>query len=104
MKFTLLATALITAASALAQKSGSYTVYGLGSRKQQVLNNGGTVLDLAIAMLETYFPLLPFSHFRCLFLSTVSLDHSLVMGVTGADVDWQREDGYRLQIWRRQVG
>jgi hypothetical protein len=32
---------------------GSYTVSGLGSRKQQVLNAGGNTLDLAIAMLET---------------------------------------------------
>ncbi|KAF8152577.1 hypothetical protein B0H34DRAFT_664070, partial [Crassisporium funariophilum] len=32
---------------------GSYTVPGLGARKQQLLNCGATVLDLAIAMLET---------------------------------------------------
>ncbi|KAF2629627.1 hypothetical protein BU25DRAFT_419918 [Macroventuria anomochaeta] len=32
---------------------GSYTVSGLGSRKQAVLNAGGSTLDLAIAMLET---------------------------------------------------
>ena len=32
---------------------GSYTVSGLGSRKQQILNAGGTTLDLAIAMLES---------------------------------------------------
>lgn len=32
---------------------GSYTVSGLGGRKQQVLNAGGDSLDLAIAMLET---------------------------------------------------
>ncbi|MGA5704612.1 carbohydrate-binding domain-containing protein [Peterkaempfera bronchialis] len=32
---------------------GSYTVSGLGSRKQQVRNAGGNVLDLAVAMLET---------------------------------------------------
>jgi len=32
---------------------GSYTVSGLGSRKEQVLNAGGSSLDLAIAMLET---------------------------------------------------
>jgi hypothetical protein len=31
----------------------SYTVSGLGSRKQAVLNAGGSSLDLAIAMLET---------------------------------------------------
>lgn len=32
---------------------GSYTVGGLGSRKQQVRNAGGNSLDLAVAMLET---------------------------------------------------
>lgn len=32
---------------------GSYTVSGLGTRKQAVLNAGGNTLDLAIAMLET---------------------------------------------------
>lgn len=32
---------------------GSYTVSGLGSRKQAILNAGGNTLDIAIAMLET---------------------------------------------------
>ncbi|MFF3441820.1 hypothetical protein, partial [Streptosporangium sp. NPDC002721] len=32
---------------------GSYSVSGLGNRKQQVLNAGGNTLDLAVAMLET---------------------------------------------------
>ncbi|KAJ8109982.1 hypothetical protein OPT61_g7055 [Boeremia exigua] len=32
---------------------GSYTVNGLGARKQAVLNAGGNTLDIAIAMLET---------------------------------------------------
>ena len=32
---------------------GSYTVSGLGSAKQAILNAGGNTLDLAIAMLET---------------------------------------------------
>ncbi len=32
---------------------GSYTVGGLGSRKQAILGAGGNTLDLAIAMLET---------------------------------------------------
>lgn len=32
---------------------GSYTISGLGSRKQQVLKAGASVLDLAVAMLET---------------------------------------------------
>lgn len=31
---------------------GSYTVSGLGSRKQAILNAGGNTLDIAIAMLE----------------------------------------------------
>jgi hypothetical protein len=34
------------------QDRGSYTVGGLGSRKQAILNAGGNTLDLAIAMLE----------------------------------------------------
>jgi hypothetical protein len=32
---------------------GSYTISGLGARKQQVLHAGASVLDLAVAMLET---------------------------------------------------
>ncbi|MGH3273808.1 MAG: hypothetical protein ACRDNZ_05700 [Streptosporangiaceae bacterium] len=32
---------------------GSYTISGLGARKQQVLGAGASVLDLAVAMLET---------------------------------------------------
>ena len=36
-----------------AMSCGSYTISGLGSRKQQVLNAGASVLDLAVAMLET---------------------------------------------------
>ena len=32
---------------------GSYTVSGLGARKQQILNTGGNTLDLAVAMEET---------------------------------------------------
>ncbi len=32
---------------------GSFTVPGLGARKQQILNAGGNSLDLAIAMMET---------------------------------------------------
>ncbi len=35
------------------QDRGSYTVNGLGSRKQAILSAGGNTLDLAIAMLET---------------------------------------------------
>jgi hypothetical protein len=56
-----LATGAITlaapAANALTCPSGmscgSYTISGLGSRKQQVLRAGASVLDLAVAMLET---------------------------------------------------
>src|SRR5579859_435009 len=33
--------------------AGHYTVLGLGARKQAILSNGGNVLDLAVAMLET---------------------------------------------------
>jgi hypothetical protein len=32
---------------------GSYTVSGLGARKQQILSTGADTLDLAVAMLET---------------------------------------------------
>jgi len=32
---------------------GSYTISGLGARKQQVLHAGASVLDLSVAMLET---------------------------------------------------
>jgi hypothetical protein len=32
---------------------GSYTISGLGARKQQVLDAGASVLDLSVAMLET---------------------------------------------------
>jgi hypothetical protein len=42
----------LVAESALAD-TGSYTVSGLGARKQQITNAGGTTLDLAIAMMET---------------------------------------------------
>ncbi|KAF3038540.1 hypothetical protein E8E12_008412 [Didymella heteroderae] len=34
-------------------RRGSYTVSGLGSRKQAILKAGGNTLDIAIAMLET---------------------------------------------------
>ncbi len=50
-------TAAAPAAQALTCPSGmscgSYTVSGLGARKQQVLNAGANTLDLAVAMLET---------------------------------------------------
>ncbi|KAG2199504.1 uncharacterized protein EV154DRAFT_201590 [Mucor mucedo] len=36
-----------------ASKTGTETIQGLGKRKQEILNNGGGVYDLAIAMLET---------------------------------------------------
>jgi len=38
---------------AQAKDRGSETIPGLGTRKQEVLKNSGTVTDLAIAMLET---------------------------------------------------
>lgn len=34
-------------------ETGHYTVPGLGARKQAILSNGGNVLDVAVAMLET---------------------------------------------------
>lgn len=40
-------------ATVLAADNGHYTVANLGKRKQEILNNGGTTLELAIAMLET---------------------------------------------------
>ncbi|KAG2198864.1 hypothetical protein INT46_008421 [Mucor plumbeus] len=45
--------AVSTVTAATAAKNGNYTVNGLGQRKQEILNSGGAVFDLAIAMLET---------------------------------------------------
>ena len=42
-----------TALAARQDSNGSYTVPGLGVRKQAILGAGGNTLDLAIAMLET---------------------------------------------------
>ena len=42
---------------------GNETVSGLGSRKQAVLDVGGTTRDLAIAMLETSVD----SHILCMY-------------------------------------
>jgi hypothetical protein len=42
-----------TASNGSTMSCGSYTISGLGSRKQQVLGAGASVLDLAVAMLET---------------------------------------------------
>ncbi|CEG81953.1 hypothetical protein RMATCC62417_16090 [Rhizopus microsporus] len=42
-----------TVASVSAADRGTETVPGLGRRKQQILNSGGGIWDLAIAMLET---------------------------------------------------
>ncbi|KAG2199502.1 hypothetical protein INT47_009956 [Mucor saturninus] len=36
-----------------ATRTGTETIKGLGKRKQQILNSGGGVYDIAIAMLET---------------------------------------------------
>ena len=49
---TLLHTSAVHAASC-PTRCGSYTVSGLGARKQQILNTGGNALDLAVAMEET---------------------------------------------------
>jgi hypothetical protein len=53
MQYLSLVLALAVVASAASGDRGSYTVPGLGSRKQAILNAGGNTLDLAIAMLET---------------------------------------------------
>jgi hypothetical protein len=45
---------------------GNQTVAGLGSRKQAVLDVGGTTRDLAIAMLETSVD----SHMLCTYRAT----------------------------------
>ncbi|KAI1344393.1 hypothetical protein F5Y15DRAFT_366484, partial [Xylariaceae sp. FL0016] len=56
-KALLLALASTTTASPVVTSRqsdrGSYTVSGLGTRKQAILGAGGNTLDLAIAMLET---------------------------------------------------
>lgn len=54
MHFASVLTALSLAAGAVAAPGdrGHYTVSGLGTRKQAILNAGGNTLDLAIAMLE----------------------------------------------------
>lgn len=44
---------VVMAACPSGMRCGSYSIGGLGSRKQQVRNAGGNVLDLAVAMLET---------------------------------------------------
>jgi hypothetical protein len=44
---------------------GSYTVSGLGSRKQAILGAGGNTLDLAIAMLETEHMTTDYTYGEC---------------------------------------
>lgn len=54
--FTAICIALVGVSAlpgANAADRGSYTVSGLGTRKQAILKAGGNTLDLAIAMLET---------------------------------------------------
>lgn len=53
MKHTTLFLSMVAACIAAAGDKGSYSVDGLGSRKQEILNAGGGTLDLAIAMLES---------------------------------------------------
>lgn len=43
---------VVSASFAAPGDRGSYTVSGLGTRKQAILSAGGNTLDLAIAMLE----------------------------------------------------
>lgn len=50
---TLFFASLFWSKLAYAADRGSYTVSGLGARKQAILNNGGGIWDIAIAMLET---------------------------------------------------
>jgi hypothetical protein len=54
MHFTGIFSALSLAAVAVAAPGdrGSYTVSGLGARKQAILKAGGNTLDIAISMLE----------------------------------------------------
>jgi hypothetical protein len=54
MHFASVFTALSLAAVAVAAPGdrGSYTVSGLGARKQAILEAGGNTLDIAISMLE----------------------------------------------------
>jgi hypothetical protein len=47
------ATLTCPSANGTTMSCGSYTISGLGARKQQVLGAGASVLDLAVAMLET---------------------------------------------------
>ena len=50
---TLLVATLAAVAAAAPGDRGSYTVSGLGARKQAIIKAGGNTLDIAIAMLET---------------------------------------------------
>ena len=58
--------ALATVASAAPGDRGSYTVSGLGARKQAILNAGGNTLDIAIAMLETETMTTDYAYGTCL--------------------------------------
>ncbi|CCX33950.1 hypothetical protein FPQ18DRAFT_288150 [Pyronema domesticum] len=54
MKLNLvISTLLLFVASVWSQDRGSYTIPGLGARKQAIIKSGGNSLDIAIAMLET---------------------------------------------------
>jgi hypothetical protein len=52
MKFTTIIGLFGLAQLVLCDKRGSYTVPGLGERKQALLKAGGNTMDMAIAMLE----------------------------------------------------
>ncbi|KAF4265870.1 hypothetical protein CNMCM8812_002964 [Aspergillus fumigatus] len=53
MKFTTIVSLFGLAQLALCADRGSYTVSGLGQRKQEILRAGGNTMDMAIAMLES---------------------------------------------------
>ncbi|GFF35030.1 hypothetical protein IFM61606_03099 [Aspergillus udagawae] len=53
MKFTTIIGLFGLAQLVLCDKRGSYTVPGLGERKQALLKAGGNTMDMAIAMLES---------------------------------------------------
>lgn len=59
MKLTTLFATLAALLPVMAADTGSYTVSGLSTRKKAITAAGGTALDMAIAMLETYCPIFP---------------------------------------------
>lgn len=58
---------------------GSYTVSGLGSRKQAILKAGGNTLDLAIAMLETENMSTGYTYGKCSKAAPLPLEETRLM-------------------------